>query len=286
MLSGQHNREPNADPDKWTQWIHAQTGKYPALWSADFLFQEDNIDHRWTMIQEAEKQWNNGAMISLLWHSCPPINGGEPCSWQDGILSRLTDQEWSDLITDGTPINSIWKSMVDEVAGYLQYLDERGVEVLWRPYHEMNQDNFWWGGRGGPDGTSQLFRMMYDRFTKHHGLSNLIWVWDLQDFSSLQQDLIDYNPGSSYWDVLALDNYSGPYSKSFYDMIVSMARGKPIAIGECAKLPVARDLDDQPLWSFFMAWSELVMSTNTISEVQELYTDARVITLDEMPGWQ
>jgi len=49
-LAGQHNKEPNADPDRWTRFIKETTGKYPALWSGDFLFQQENIDARWTMI--------------------------------------------------------------------------------------------------------------------------------------------------------------------------------------------------------------------------------------------
>ena len=43
-VAGQHNREPNADPDKWTDEIFRTTGKYPGLWSGDFLFQAEN-DH-------------------------------------------------------------------------------------------------------------------------------------------------------------------------------------------------------------------------------------------------
>ena len=31
-LAGQHNKEPNADPDRWTRYIHETTGSVPALW--------------------------------------------------------------------------------------------------------------------------------------------------------------------------------------------------------------------------------------------------------------
>ena len=30
-LAGQHNKEPNAEPTKWTDYIYRTTGKYPAL---------------------------------------------------------------------------------------------------------------------------------------------------------------------------------------------------------------------------------------------------------------
>lgn len=34
---------------------------------------------------------------------------------------------------------------VDTIARYLNKLKDAKVPVLWRPYHEMNGDWFWWG---------------------------------------------------------------------------------------------------------------------------------------------
>lgn len=131
ILSGQHNKEPNAEPDKWTRFIYETTGKYPALWSGDFLFQQDNIDNRWKMIHEAKKQWDKGAIINLMWHACPP-DEGEPCGWDPGLLrARLDDSQWEELLTEGTPLNIIWKKRMDDIALYLQYLEDNGQ---YRPY--------------------------------------------------------------------------------------------------------------------------------------------------------
>ena len=84
-VAGQHNKEPNVDPDMWTEFIFETTGKYPGLWSGDFLFQQVNMDERWTMIYEAKEQWDRGAIINLMWHACPP-DEGEPCGWDPGLL--------------------------------------------------------------------------------------------------------------------------------------------------------------------------------------------------------
>lgn len=281
-LAGQHNKEPNADPDKWTEYIKETTGKYPALWSGDFLFQQENIDERWTMIKEAKKQWDNGAVINLMWHACPP-DEGEPCGWDPGLLNaQLTDEQWKDLITDGTDLNKSWKSRMDDIAVYLQFLEDNGVQVLFRPLHEMNQGKFWWGGRPGPKGTAELYRITRDYFTKEKGLTNLIWVWDMQDMS---RDFEEYNPGDEYWDVFAFDIYDGGYDKSWYDYILPIAGDKPMAIGECSKLPTPKILKEQPRWVFFMPWAELVQQSNTPKEINSIYENPRVITLDQMPGW-
>lgn len=286
-IAGIHNREPNDTPAKWTDEMFAVTGKYPALWSGDFLFQQENIISRQKMVDEALKQWKKGAVINIMWHACNPALE-EPCGWNDkGVLSHLSDEQWKELLTDNSPINKKWKAMMDEVAVYLKYLQDNGVEVLWRPLHEMNQDVFWWGGRPGENGTRKLYQLTHDYFTNTKGLKNLIWVWDIQDFKTLAKDAVDYNPGDDYFDVAALDVYddASGYSTEKYNIMLAAANGKPIAIGESQKYPTLMQLKTQPKWCFFMGWSELVFKNNTTEELKNLMNASNVITLDEKELW-
>jgi mannan endo-1,4-beta-mannosidase len=287
-IAGIHNREPNATPARWTEQVKTTTGKYPGLWSGDFLFQQDNIANRQVMIDEALNQWKKGSIVNIMWHACNPALS-QPCGWDDGkgVLSTLTDAQWSELITDGTPLNNRWKEMMDEVSVYLQFLKDNGVEVLWRPLHEMNQGKFWWGGRSSENGTSKLWRITHDYMTKTKGLTNLIWVWDMQDFATLAADLKTYNPGNEYWDVAALDVYDGSgYTMAKYKAMEEIAEGKPIAIGECDRLPRIAELKAQPKWTFFMGWSELVFDKNTTNEINTIHNAENVLTLDELGNWQ
>lgn len=284
---GIHNREPNSQPDRWTNEVFKVTDRYPGLWSGDFLFQSDNIANRQLMIDEADKQWKKGAIVNIMWHACNPALD-QPCGWDNkGVISKLTDEQWKELLTDGSTINGRWKGMMDEIAGYLQQLEDKGVQVLFRPLHEMNQGVFWWGGRPGPEGTRKLYQLTHDYLTKKKGLSNLIWVWDVQDFGTLARDVVDYNPGNTYWDVAALDVYDDKtgFSKEKYDIMVKAGAGKPIAIGECQKLPTLGILKDQPKWTFFMGWSELTFKFNSNEEIDALIKGNQVVSLDEMKGW-
>jgi mannan endo-1,4-beta-mannosidase len=283
-LFGIHNREPNRKPAAWTDEVFKQTGKYPALWSADFLFQQDNIANRQMIIDEAVKQAGKGAVINMMWHACNPALT-QPCGWdKNGVLSKLTDAQWAELITEGTAINDRWKSMMDEVAAYLQQLKDKKIRVLFRPLHEMNQNVFWWGGRPGASGTRKLYQLTHDYFVKVRGLTNLVWVWDIQDFPELAEDIVAYNPGNKYWDIVALDIYDDKtgFSKEKYAIMVKTGAGKPIAIGECQKLPNAQLLKKQPKWTFFMGWSELIFKFNTPEEIRALIRANNVVSLDEM----
>jgi mannan endo-1,4-beta-mannosidase len=283
-VSGQHNREPNSNPSQWTAEIFNTTGRYPGLWSGDFLFQADNIANRSTMIDQAITEWSHGAIVNLMWHACSPALS-EPCDWDsNGVLSHMSDEQWNELLTDGTPINTTWKSRMDAVAVHLQRLKDAGVEVLFRPLHEMNQGAFWWGGRPGPNGTARLYQITRDYFRNTKGLTNLIWVWDLQDFGSLSDDISSYHPGSDNFDLFALDIYEGN-TQTKYELAQIASGGKPFGIGECATLPTVSQLEAQPNWAFFMGWAELVFSENSTTAIQNLYTASSVVTLEEMPGW-
>ncbi|MEQ8581505.1 MAG: carbohydrate-binding protein [Marinoscillum sp.] len=289
-IGGIHNRQPISNPNQYSQQLHSVTGDWPGLYSSDFMFESWEIDDRQTMINQVITEWNNGAMINLMWHACNPVSG-EACNWDSGsgdVKSYLNNTQWNNLLTNGTTINNNWKAMMDEVATFLQQLEDAGVEVFFRPLHEMNQGAFWWGGRPGSGGSAALYRLTHDYFTYDKGLSNLIWVYNLQDFGSFTSDLNNYDPGSGYWDVLTMDMYwsdGNGYTSTKYNAMVNKANGKPIGIGECEDLPAVNLLNQQPLWTFFMGWSELVFSGNSNQKIQNIYWSGRVRVLDEMPGW-
>ncbi len=225
-----------------------------------------------------------------MYHSCNPVtaNTGEECWWDDrvkGPQSTISNSNWQEIITDGSVLNRKWKQWLDEIAVYLQDLKNSGVEVLFRPFHEMNQGVFWWGGRPGPSGTRRLYQISHDYLTNVKRLDNLIWVWNIQDFGSLSNDAQNYNPGPNYFEVVSLDVYEG-FQTWKYDVMRNVANGKPIAIGECASLPDASRLANEPLWTFFMSWSELTFEENSSDKITSVYNSQQVITLDEMGDWQ
>lgn len=269
------------------------TGKYPGLWGEDFSFAPffggtDMASSRTLLANEAKKRWLNGEVIALMFHACPPTMG-EPCKFDTDVKSQLTDPQWAELTTDGTILNIAWKARLDAIVPALQDLKNNGVEVLWRPLHEMNQGSFWWGGRPGANGSSKLYKITHDYLVKTKGLTNLIWVWNLQDFSTLSGDLTSYDPGSDYWDVLALDVYwsdGAGLTTAKYNAVLAKAGNKPIGVGESDVLYTSADYIAQPKWTYFMGWRELTQQKNSNDRISAIYNATNIITLDKMPGWQ
>ena len=283
---GIHNREPNSRPTMQTDEINRRTGKYPGLWSGDFLFSSPDVDNRWTMINECKRQWDNGAIVHLMLHVVSPKNTGEKGVWEGatGVCSNLTDAEWTDLITDGGTLNIKWKARLDTYAEYFQFLKENGVTVLFRPFHEMNQGVFWWAGRPGLNGTAALYRLTRDYMEKVKGFDNIIWVWNMQDLSYNWEQ---YNPGANYWDIFSVDIYNGDGFTTYkYQRALSVAGDKPIAIGETQVLPTPQVLLAQPRWVFCMSWAELTFQHNTDQQIQALYQAENTLTKDELPNFK
>ena len=259
---------------------HPVTGKWPAIWSGDLLFASDDVRDRWTMINEAVKQWKNGAMIQIMMHVVPPTQS-EPGSFDGGVKSYLNDWQWTDLITNGGNLNKAWKTRLDNYAQYFYHLKDNGVEFLFRPFHEMNQGVFWWAGRPGWDGTAALYRLTRDYLVNTKGLTNIIWVWSMQD---LDLNWNVYNPGNNYWDIFTLDVYNQDgFTSTKYNTALSVANGKPIGIAECDTLPTSGELASQQKWVFCMSWAELTFEKNSNEQIQQLYWASNIITEDKLP---
>ncbi|KAA1246619.1 glycosyl hydrolase [Aquimarina sp. RZ0] len=282
-VTGHHNREPNWDPSKQTRRINEVTGEYPGLWGGDFLFSSEDIQYRWKMTEQAIIEWNNGAIVSLMWHACNPAKS-QPCGFDgNGVRSKLSSWEWEQLLRNGTPINTKWKEMMDEVAFYLQRLEDNGVEVFFRPLHEINNNFSWWGGVKRNNRSKRLYRLTQNYFKNVKGLSNLIFVFDVDDSN---YDWWSYNPGGRYWDVFAVDMYNKGYTTRTYNKAKNFAGSKPMGIGEFEFIPSPQVIASQPNWTFFMGWAELVFERNSTRQIQDTYFSYRTTTLRDMPGWR
>ena len=278
ILSGQHNF-PNT-VSRYSDRIYELTGHYPAVFGQDFGFSagedKDSTLSRSAMIEEVIRQYRAGSVIALTWHCVRPIED-EPVTFREGILSHLSDWEFQQVLTPGTDLNQRWSRQVDVIAGYLQELQAAGVPVLFRPYHEMNGNWFWWGGRPGPNGTSALYRQIYDRYVHLHHLNNLVWVWNVNSPSVNAGPVDQYFPGAAYADIVSMDIY-GSFEKTYYDSMIALAgERKPIALAEVGAMPSLKVLSEQPRWAYMMMWSGMAESSNSPEQLKALFHATNVI---------
>ena len=238
-------------------------------------------------VEEIKIRHSEGHIITLMWHGCFPTDG-DCCEGSSiwAMENRPSPEQWDELVTNGTALNETWKVSADKIAGYLKQLQDADIPVLWRPYHEMNGVWFWWCNHKGEQGFRRLWIMMFDYFTNHHELNNLIWVWNTNAPRDIPGDEAwayeDFFPGIEYVDILAADVYRNDYKQSHHDQLVELSEGKPIALGEVGDIPASEVLEQQPVWSWFMPWGWILFMANEPDMINEVYRSERVLTLDEV----
>jgi mannan endo-1,4-beta-mannosidase len=279
---------PQADSDQMASI--ANDGKNPSFWSADWGFGTNLPTSRETIVQEGITQWGKGALVQYIYHACPLSWGSnEACAYQggtdpiDGSYSDLSDAQWTDLTTAGGTLNAVWLARLDTIAAYFLELKAAGVAPLFRPLHEINGAWAWWQGRPGPTGSAKLYQITHDYLVNTKGLDNIIWVWNVQDYTTLAADVPVYNPGASYFDIAALDVYDTGYTTGNYQAMLSGAAGKPVGIAECENLPTPDNLTQQPQWAYVAMWPDFF--SDNMSSIPALFDDSSVTTLSGMPGW-
>jgi mannan endo-1,4-beta-mannosidase len=282
-LTGQHNYPDTKDTS--TRQAAAAWGKTPAVFGQDFGFaapgDKDAVAARPDIIAEVKRQYASGAIITLCWHAVRPTED-EPVTFRGSVQGKLTDEEWNELITPETRLNQRWCDQVDVIAGYLKQLRDAHVPVLWRPYHEMNGDWFWWGGRRGERGTTVLYRQLFDRLANHHQLNNLVWIWSVDRPSTPERQFVDFFPGRNYFDIASLDVYHGDFSPAYYRDLLKLAGGKPVALAEVGPPPTLDVLEKQPEWTWWMLWAGMVeRGTNASNAMQTLVNNPRSLSLDD-----
>ena len=169
------------------------------------------------------------------------------------------------------------------IAWHLKQLRNAGVPVLWRPYHEMNGDWFWWGKKPGDDGYKKLWRMLYDRLVNFHGLNNLIWVYNCNETRANVDPYTEYFPGHDVVDVLATDVYSTGFAKEQYDELLALAGDKPIAWAKSARSPRRRFSKLSRAGRGSWPGASRAAASASSANYRVLYASEEALTHDELP---
>ncbi|MFC3748871.1 glycosyl hydrolase [Paenibacillus sp. GCM10012306] len=265
IISGQHDYLEN--PDEFNNKLKSASGKYALLHG----YELGALNHqspktiakqRQAVVDSAIKWYEGGGIVAMTFHQNLP--GTSPI-WSN-VSMKLSQEQFNAYVTPGTSQYNSLIAELDDIAVYLGKLRDAGVPVLWRPYHEMNGDWFWWGDKSN---FAALWNLVYDRFTHIHKLDNLLWVWNPNAPGPTAGPYSEYYPGSDTVDVLAADIYNNDYKQAYYDGLLELAGSKPIGIGESGELPDPEVLaKTQSRWVYMMTWGKMLTGNNSAQQIQ------------------
>jgi hypothetical protein len=253
-------------------YVNTTTGKYPAIMGIDFI----NENQTAAEVTKAIAYWKAGGLITAMYHEGAPTIG-------DGYdNAKATQPNFANIFVTGTAENTAMLSDWDRIAGHLKTLQDAGVPVIWRPFHECSGGWFWWDKSGGPS-FIKLWQYLYTYMTKTKGIHNCLWF-----LGYCGSPLKTYDPGAGWYDMLGGDTYgnSGPFA-SLYNTVKGYAPSPtmPIALHECGTPPdPSQALSQNCMWAWFMVWDGSYIRGVSTTLLKSIYTNSLAITRDKLPN--
>lgn len=279
VLSGQHSL---AD----YEYVREVTGKSPAILGEDLVqYSPSRIEHG-DKPEGSTERWmehvrKTGCILMLCWHWNAPrqLVNDQETPWWFGFYTRGTRFDVEKALADeqSEDYRLLLRDM-DAIAAELRKFREANIPVLWRPLHEASGGWFWWGARG-PEPFKKLWRLMYQRYTQHHGLNHLIWVYT--------DGAEEWYPGDEYVDLVGWDVYEpvGSYMPATWQESFRRYDGrKMMGLSECQAPPNIEKMRQTGCWwLFFAPWSGKYIRGVPVEYLKGVYMDPDVVNLDHLP---
>lgn len=279
--SGQHEA-----PD--IPHIQSISGKSPAILAGDLInYSPTRTEHAGipagyteSLIDSSE----DGHVLSVIWHWNAPsgiLNTPEQPWWRGFYTEATTFDVAAALANPASPEYALLLRDIDVIAVQLRKLEQAGIPVLWRPLHEAEGGWFWWGAKG-PAAYKQLWQLLFNRLTTHHGLHNLIWVLTVEDAA--------WYPGNDVVDVIGVDAYPDDRTDALLTRWQPLRERfdgvKPVALTEFGGVPDIEKMQRLGVWwAWFASWQGAQHGPQSApdSMVSRIYQSSTVVTLDELP---
>ena len=125
-ITGQMESTWMGTPNYEMIYIEENTGKLPAIRGLDFMHNDFG-----GVVSRAKDWWEQGGIVTICWHT-----GADFASAYDE--SKADNINWDDAFVPGSDTYNALLEGMDRAVPYLQNLEDAGVPVLWRPFHELD----------------------------------------------------------------------------------------------------------------------------------------------------
>ena len=267
ILSGQMWSSWGIDELKYIQEV---TGKQPAIRGMDFINDRENEAE----VTRAIDWWKGGGIPTVMWHwGAPGIGEGYENSKKEIDIDKCFMEETAEY-------KAFWYEL-ERKANLLEKIRDAHVPILWRPFHELNGNWFWWG-KQGPEKFKRLWKTMYNYLVNKRKLNNLIWV-----LCYTGNPQADWFPGKEYVDIAGADTYNvadNPQTAMYKKVKDIVSDKMPETYHECGTPPNPdKCISEGTIWSWWMEWHTSHLQKVDKEYLKYVYNHNLVITLDEVP---
>ena len=183
------------------------TGDYPAVYGWELGHLEidsplnlDSVPFN-RMQQLINAAYERGGVITISWHLNNPLTGKTAWNPAEGTVAS---------VLPGGSKNDLYKAWLDKIAVFMNGLKgDHGefIPVIFRPYHELNGNWFWWGGKNStPEEFKRLWIFTVSYLRNEKKLHHLLYAYNTDRYSSGEEYLQKY-PGDEWVDIIGFDIY-------------------------------------------------------------------------------
>ena len=182
------------------------TGDHPAIYGWDLGGTEHNSPNDIDGVPfDKMKRWigeiyDRNGVNTISWHMDNPFTGKN--AWD------ITQNSFASILPNGSK-HEVYKKWLDNSIVFFNSIkgkDGKKVPILFRPFHELTGNWFWWcKNNGTPEQFKEVWKFTVDYY-KSKGVHNLIYVYNTSMVKS-REEFLEYYPGENYVDILSFDNY-------------------------------------------------------------------------------
>jgi len=217
-LVGQQDPDVSCTGEAGETDIKRSTGSDPAVWGSDFM----HITHpandggkNWFQEQEAKivrlaaTAYDKGMVNVFCWHFREPY---EEKSFEAKEMTAESLRKAFRSLLPGGENHDWYKRKLAKIAAVVTAIKGRDgtlAPVIFRPFHELDGDWFWWGRKYC---SAEEYRECW-RFTVRHlrddlGVHNLLYAFSPDCRFSTEREFLERYPGDDFVDVVGFDDYA------------------------------------------------------------------------------
>lgn len=187
--------------------VKALVGDHPAVYGWELGNLELGMAHNLDSVPFEKMKifirevYERGGVNTISWHNTNPVTGKNAWDTTHGGVTA---------VLPGGNKNELYKDWLNKLAAFMHDLKGKNGEpipVLFRPYHELTGNWFWWCKNTNTAAEfKHLWKYTADYLENQKNVHNLLYVYNTAEFTN-QEEFLDRYPGDDYVDMVSFDAY-------------------------------------------------------------------------------
>ncbi|WP_301920679.1 glycoside hydrolase family 26 protein [Ferruginibacter sp.] len=191
--------------------VKSVIGSHPAVIGADFsglsgrpdsMIEKEKISLR----KHISDTYNRGGVTTVAWHFNNPVSAGG-FYWKDSVSLPAVK-----LIIPGEAQHEKYTAILRNIGEFVKNIkgtDGKAVPMIFRPWHELDGDWFWWGkAHCTTEEFTTLWKFTVSYLRDSLQVHNLIYAFSPDCKFTSEAEYLERYPGNEWVDILGIDDYA------------------------------------------------------------------------------